>query len=202
MSKRKIYITGVMSSGKTSIAKDLARKFVGSCATETIEPHILDATFSDGDENMKALSQYNLLLEILRYQYNKLLNNTQVFDTSLYTNLFFTRFLLSDDNYEYYKKIWNALCDFIYSEDDYHVYLNISYDTMQERIKSRNRDYEQTELFDYSKYYKTFNENMKDIINRNKDDNHFIVVNCDEFSVEQISQKIYEEIMRIENGSI
>ena len=202
MSKRKIYITGVMSSGKTSIAKDLARKFVGSCATETIEPHILDATFSDGDENMKALSQYNLLLEILRYQYNKLLNNTQVFDTSLYTNLFFTRFLLSDDNYEYYKKIWNALCDFIYSEDDYHVFLNISYDTMQERIESRNRDYEQTELFDYNGYYKTFNDNMKDIINRNKDDNHFIVVNCDDLSVEQISQKIYEEIMRIENGSI
>lgn len=202
MSKRKIYITGVMSSGKTSIAKDLARKFVGSCATETIEPHILDATFSDGDENMKALSQYNLLLEILRYQYTKLLNNTQVFDTSLYTNLFFTRFLLSDDNYEYYKKIWNALCDFIYSEDDYHVFLNISYDTMQERIESRNRDYEQTELFDYNGYYKTFNDNMKDIINRNKDDNHFIVVNCDELSVEQISQKIYEEIMRIENGSI
>lgn len=191
-----------MSSGKTSIAKDLARKFVGSCATETIEPHILDATFSDGDENMKALSQYNLLLEILRYQYNKLLNNTQVFDTSLYTNLFFTRFLLSDDNYEYYKKIWNALCDFIYSEDDYHVFLNISYDTMQERIESRNRDYEQTELFDYNGYYKTFNDNMKDIINRNKDDNHFIVVNCDDLSVEQISQKIYEEIMRIENGSI
>lgn len=202
MSKRKIYITGVMSSGKTSIAKDLARKFVGSCATETIEPHILDATFSDGDENIKALSQYNLLLEILRYQYTKLLNNTQVFDTSLYTNLFFTRFLLSDDNYEYYKKIWNALCDFIYSEDDYHVFLNISYDTMQERIESRNRDYEQTELFDYNGYYKTFNDNMKDIINRNKDDNHFIVVTCNDLSVEQISQKIYEEIMRIENGSI
>lgn len=202
MSKRKIYITGVMSSGKTSVAKELARKFVGSLVQEPIEPAILDNTFNGTDENMKALSQYNFLLEILRHQNNKLLNNTQVFDTSLYTNLFFTRFLLSDDSYNYYKKIWNALCDFIYDEDDYHIFLKVNYDTMIERIENRNREFEQSDSFEYNFYYQTFMNNFEDILERNKHNERFILVKCDDKSPEEISEQIYKEIMRIENGSI
>lgn len=202
MNKRKIYLTGVMSSGKTSIAKELSRKFVGSLVQESIEPTILDNTFNGTDENMKALSQYNFLLEILRHQNNKLLNNTQVFDTSLYTNLFFTRYLLSDESYEYYRKIWNALCDFIYDEDDYHIFLKINYDTMIERIEDRNREFEQSDSFEYNLYYKTFVDNMEDMLERNSQDERFIVVQCDDKSPEEISDYIYKEIMRIENGSI
>ena len=201
-SKRKIYITGVMSSGKTSVAKELARKFVGSLVQESIEPTILDNTFNGTDENMKALSQYNFLLEILRYQNNKLLNNTQVFDTSLYTNLFFTRYLLSDESYNYYRKIWNALCDFIYDENDYHIFLKISYDTMIERIEDRCREFEQSESFEYNFYYKTFMDNLEDMLKRNSQNERFIVVKCDDKSPEEISDYIYKEIMRIENGSI
>lgn len=202
MNRRKIYLTGVMSSGKTSIAKELSRKFVGSLVQESIEPTILDNTFNGTDENMKALSQYNFLLEILRHQNNKLLNNTQVFDTSLYTNLFFTRYLLSDESYEYYRKIWNALCDFIYDEDDYHIFLKINYDTMIERIEDRNREFEQSDSFEYNLYYKTFVDNMEDMLERNSQDERFIVVQCDDKSPEEISDYIYKEIMRIENGSI
>lgn len=202
MNKRKIYLTGVMSSGKTSIAKELSRKFVGSLVQESIEPTILDNTFNGTDENMKALSQYNFLLEILRHQNNKLLNNTQVFDTSLYTNLFFTRYLLSDGSYEYYRKIWNALCDFIYDENAYHIFLKINYDTMIERIEDRNREFEQSDSFEYNLYYKTFVDNMEDMLERNSQDERFIVVQCDDKSPEEISDYIYKEIMRIENGSI
>lgn len=202
MNRRKIYLTGVMSSGKTSIAKELSRKFVGSLVQESIEPTILDNTFNGTDENMKALSQYNFLLEILRHQNNKLLNNTQVFDTSLYTNLFFTRYLLSDESYEYYRKIWNALCDLIYDEDDYHIFLKINYDTMIERIEDRNREFEQSDSFEYNLYYKTFVDNMEDMLERNSQDERFIVVQCDDKSPEEISDYIYKEIMRIENGSI
>ena len=202
MSKRKIYITGVMSSGKTSVAKELARKFVGSLVQESIEPTILDNTFNGTDENMKALSQYNFLLEILRNQNNKLLNNTQVFDTSLYTNLFFTRFLLGDDSYNYYKKIWKALCDFTYNENDYHIFLKINYDTMMGRIENRNREFEQSKSFEYNLYYKTFMENFEDIVRRNTQNERFIVVNCNNNSPEEISDYIYREIMRIENESI
>lgn len=202
MSKRKIYLTGVMSSGKTSVAKELARKFVGSLVQESIEPAILDNTFNGTDENMKALSQYNFLLEILRHQNNKLLNNTQVFDTSLYTNLFFTRFLLSDDSYNYYKKIWNALCDFIFDEDDYHIFLKVNYDTMIERIENRNREFEQSDSFEYNFYYQTFMDNFEDMLERNKHNERFILVKCDDKSPEEISEQIYKEIMRIENGSI
>lgn len=202
MNKRKIYITGVMSSGKTSVAKELARKFVGSLVQESIEPAILDNTFNGTDENMKALSQYNFLLEILRHQNNKLLNNTQVFDTSLYTNLFFTRFLLSDDSYNYYKKIWNALCDFIYDENDYHIFLKVNYDTMVERIESRNREFEQSDSFEYNFYYQTFMDNFEDMLERNKHNERFILIKCDDKSPEELAEQIYKEIMRIENGSI
>lgn len=202
MSKRKIYLTGVMSSGKTSIAEELSRKFIGSLVREHIDPEILSNTFDGSDENMKALSQYNFLLEILRNQNNKLLNSTQVFDTSIYTNRFFTRFLLGDESYNYYRKIWNALCDFIYDENDYHIFLKVKYSTMVERIKSRDRKYEQSDNFEYNMYYKTFMDEFDDIVERNKYNERFIVVECDDISPEEIADLIYKEIMVIENGSV
>lgn len=202
MNKRKIYLTGVMSSGKTSIAEELSRKFIGSLVREPIDPELLSNTFDGHDENMKALSQYNFLLEILRHQNNKLLNSTQVFDTSLYTNRFFTRYLLSDKSYEYYRKIWNALCDFIYDADDYHIFLKVKYSTMVERIKSRNREFEQSDKFEYNMYYNTFMKEFEDIVERNKYNERFIVIECDDISPEEIANLIYKEIMVIENGSV
>ena len=82
-SKRKIYVTGVMGSGKTSVAEGLSRKFIGSIVKEPIDNLTIDNTFNGSNEHLKALSQYNFLLDILRNQYNKLLNNTQIFDTSI-----------------------------------------------------------------------------------------------------------------------
>lgn len=202
MNKRKIYLTGVMSSGKTSIAEELSRKFIGSLVREPIDPELLSNTFNGADENMKALSQYNFLLEILRNQNNKLLNSTQVFDTSIYTNRFFTRFLLGDESYNYYSNIWNALCDFIYDDNDYHIFLKVKYSTMVERIKSRDRKYEQSDNFEYNMYYKTFMDEFEDIVECNKYNERFIVVECDDISPEEIADLIYKEIMVIENGSV
>lgn len=201
-SKRKIYVTGVMGSGKTSVAEGLSRKFIGSIVKEPIDNLILDNTFNGSNEHLKALSQYNFLLDILRNQYNKLLNNTQVFDTSIYTNLFFTKYLISEKEFDYYRKIWNALCDFIYNPEDFHVFLDIDYDTMMDRITDRNRSFEQSDSFEYNKYYHTFMSSFYDILNRNKDDERFIVVKCKDKSVEEIVDYVYKEIMRIENGSI
>lgn len=201
-SKRKIYITGVMSSGKTSVAEGLSRKFIGSIVKEPVDDFILDNTFNGSDGNLKALSQYNFLLDILKNQYNKLLNNTQVFDTSIYTNLFFTKYLLPEDEFSYYRKIWNAMCDFIYNPDDFHIFLDVDYNTMMDRISDRNRTFEQSDSFGYNKYYHTFMSSFYDILERNKDDERFIVVKCKDKSTEEIVDYVYKEIMRIENGSI
>ena len=202
MSKRKIYLTGVMSSGKTSVAEGLSRKFIGSIVKEPVDYFILDNTFNGSDGNLKALSQYNFLLDILKNQYNKLLNNTQVFDTSIYTNLFFTKYLLPEDEFSYYRKIWNAMCDFIYNPDDFHIFLDVDYSTMMDRISDRNRTFEQSDSFGYNKYYNTFMSSFYDILERNKDDERFIVVKCKDKSTEEIVDYVYKEIMRIENGSI
>lgn len=202
MSKRKIYLTGVMSSGKTSVAEGLSRKFIGSIVKEPVDDFILDNTFNGSDGNLKALSQYNFLLDILKNQYNKLLNNTQVFDTSIYTNLFFTKYLLPEDEFSYYRKIWNALCDFIYNPDDFHIFLDVDYSTMMDRISDRNRTFEQSDSFGYNKYYHAFMSSFYDILERNKDDERFIVVKCKDRSTEEIVDYVYKEIMRIENGSI
>lgn len=202
MSKRKIYLTGVMSSGKTSVAEGLSRKFIGSIVKEPVDDFILDNTFNGSDGNLKALSQYNFLLDILKNQYNKLLNNTQVFDTSIYTNLFFTKYLLPEDEFSYYRKIWNAMCDFIYNPDDFHIFLDVDYSTMMDRISDRNRTFEQSDSFGYNKYYHTFMSSFYDILERNKNDERFIVVKCKDKSTEEIVDYVYKEIMRIENGSI
>ena len=191
-----------MSSGKTSVAEGLSRKFIGSIVKEPVDDFILDNTFNGSDGNLKALSQYNFLLDILKNQYNKLLNNTQVFDTSIYTNLFFTKYLLPEDEFSYYRKIWNAMCDFIYNPDDFHIFLDVDYSTMMDRISDRNRTFEQSYSFGYNKYYHTFMSSFYDILERNKDDERFIVVKCKDKSTEEIVDYVYKEIMRIENGSI
>ena len=73
---------------------------------------------------------------------------------------------------------------------------------MIERIENRNREFEQSDSFEYNFYYQTFMDNFEDMLERNKHNERFILVKCDDKSPEEISEQIYKEIMRIENGSI
>lgn len=199
---RRIYITGVMGSGKTSVAKELASLFAGSFYSENINSSRLEKAFS-GNESVATLNQLDLLLDIVKAHDYKLLNNTQVFDTSLFTNLFFSDILIPENDRSTYKNVWNTASELCASDNEYNIFLAIDYDTMMSRIESRGRDFEKDTDFDYKDYYLKFTESMANIMIRNRLDRKFILINnYDLESPKEIAKIIYDKITEVENGSV
>lgn len=199
---RRIYITGVMDSGKTSVAKELASLYAGSFYNENINSSRLEKAFS-GNESISTLNQLDLLLDIVKAHDYKLLNNTQVFDTSLFTNLFFSYILVPDKDKETYKNVWNTASELCSSDNEYHIFLAVTYDTMISRIQSRGRDFEKDTDFDYKDYYLRFTESIGNILVRNRHNRNFILINnYDLESPKEIAKMIYDKITEVENGSV
>lgn len=199
---RRIYITGVMGSGKTSVAKELASLFAGSYYNENINSDRLTKAFS-GNESVATLNQLDLLLDIVKAHDYKLLNNTQVFDTSLFTNLFFSDILIPEKDRATYKNVWNTASELCASDNEYNIFLAVDYETMMSRIESRGRDFEKDTDFDYKDYYLKFTESMANIMIRNRLDRKFILINnYDLESPKEIAKIIYDKITEVENGSI
>lgn len=198
---RRIYITGVMGSGKTSVAKELASLYAGSFYNENINSSRLEKAFS-GNKSISTLNQLDLLLDIVKAHDYKLLNNTQVFDTSLFTNLFFSDILVPDKDKETYKNVWNTASELCSSDNEYHIFLAVTYDTMMSRIQSRGRDFEKDTDFDYKDYYLRFTESIGNILVRNRHNRNFILINnYDLESPKEIAKMIYDKITEVENGS-
>lgn len=199
---RRIYITGVMGSGKTSVAKELASLYAGSFYNENINSSRLQEAFY-GNKSISTLNQLDLLLDIVKAHDYKLLNNTQVFDTSLFTNLFFSDILLPDRDKSTYRNVWNTASELCSSENEYNIFLAVTYDTMINRIQSRGRDFEKDTDFDYKNYYLKFTESMGNILVRNRHNRNFILINnYDLESPKEIAKMIYDKITEVENGSV
>lgn len=199
---RRIYITGVIGSGKTSVAKELASLYAGSFYSENINSSRLEKAFS-GNESISTLNQLDLLLDIVKAHDYKLLNNTQVFDTSLFTNLFFSDILVPEKDKSTYKNVWNTASELCSSDNEYHIFLAVTYDTMMSRIQSRGRDFEKDTDFDYKDYYLRFTESIGNILVRNRHKRNFILINnYDLESPKEIAKMIYDKITEVENGSI
>ena len=199
---RRIYITGVMGSGKTSVAKELASLYAGSFYNENINSSRLEKAFS-GNESISTLNQLDLLLDIVKAHDYKLLNNTQVFDTSLFTNLFFSDILVPEKDKSTYKNVWNTASELCSSDNEYHIFLSLTSDTMMSRIQSRGRDFEKDTDFDYKDYYLRFTESIGNILVRNRHNRNFILINnYDLESPKEIAKMIYDKITEVENGSV
>ena len=200
---RRIYITGVIGSGKSTVAKELARKFVGSRFNESVNEKVLDLVYHGSNTDIQALNQVALLFEMYRAHDYALLNNTQVFDTSFFTNLFFSKCLLTGDLYEYHNRLWKQAVQLCEGDNDYNVFIEINYETMLDRIEQRGREFEQNDDFNFKSYYVMFTELMKDMINRNKDSKKFIVVKDNGHKTpDEIADEIFNKIMEVEHGSI
>lgn len=199
---RRIYITGVMGSGKTSVAKELASLFAGSFYSENINSSRLEKAFS-GNESISTLNQLDLLLDIVKAHDYKLLNNTQVFDTSLFTNLFFSDILVPEKDKSTYKNVWNTASELCSSDNEYHIFLAVTYETMMNRIQSRGREFEKDTDFDYKDYYLKFTESVGNVLVNNRFNRNFILINnYDLESPKEIAEMIYDKITEVENGSV
>ena len=64
---RRIYITGVMGSGKTSVAQKLAGLFYGSFHNEEVNEFLLNQVFNNKDnEYVNIVSQINFILDFIK----------------------------------------------------------------------------------------------------------------------------------------
>lgn len=200
---RRIYITGTMSSGKTEIAKHLSRKFVGSIFMEPIH-EITSKIFNNKNVSQGdiELSQTLFLSDIVNAHEYKLLNNTQVFDTSFYTNEFFTKYLSGGALTPLYYRLLMSARDLCETEEDYHVIILNSYETMMSRIKSRGRTYETSDEtdFDYRSYYNSFFSEIERLQRTNSNPRLIFVENDGASTVDKVAEEIYNKIKVIENG--
>lgn len=197
---RRIYITGVMGSGKTSVAQKLAGLFYGSFHKEEVNEFLLNQVFNNKDnEYVNIVSQINFILDFIKAHDYKLMNNTQVFDSSLHTNGFFTECLLGKIPKEVHDMLgfgWDVSEST--TDVSYHIFLECSYNKMMERIKLRGRDYEDTDDFDYKKYYNTFSRRIEDT--KKLATENYIFISTDTKSVNDVAEEIYKKITELEKS--
>lgn len=203
---RRIYMTGVMSSGKTTIGSELARQLIGSFHKEQINETLLLNTFQNESPKgeLALLTQLDFLLQLMNAHNYKLLNQTQVIDTSFLTNALFTDIVVPEKYWDTYKDILSTTMDICEGDNDYNIIIKVPYDVMMNRIKSRNRGYEQTDTFDYEDYYNRFDKGISKYIKNNKDNPRLIVVTNDGSNgVSHIVTEIKNKILEIEsNGQL
>ena len=200
---RRIYMTGVMSSGKTSIASALAKSFTASFYREEINETLLQNTFQEKnpDGNLALLTQLDFLIKLVNAHEYKLLNNTQVIDTSFLTNSIFTDIVVPERHIPTYEEILKASIDLCKGSNDYNILIDVPYEVMMERIKQRAREYEQTDTFDYKKYYNEFTSVMS-VFKKSSDGNPrtIVVSNDGTMSPEDIAKIIKKRITEIESN--
>ena len=67
-----------------------------------------------------------------------------------------------------------------------------------ERIKLRGRDYEDTDEFDYKKYYNTFSRRIEDT--KKLATENYIFISTDTKSVNDVAEEIYKKITELEKS--
>ena len=193
---KRVFITGVMGSGKSSIAAKVTAKLRGSLFSEKINDKIVSSTFNNKDTSLALLSQTSFLMDILGSLQNDeiALGEYTVYDTSLYTNEFFAEYLLNGDYQTEYNTLSSVVKSIVCSEDDINVVLFCSYSTMLERIKSRGRKFELDNKFDYDAYYSSFQSNIVKLFEIHNNDKHFIFVDVNYRSPNDIANEIVGKI--------
>lgn len=158
-----VFITGVMGSGKTTVAKKLAPKLFGSYFSETdnLSPYVEESLTSD-KQSIRLLAQLDLLGELVKnINFVKPINNVRVYDTSVLVNKAFAETLLEPLEYNTYNDVFESYVDANLIPKGIHIILTTPYSDMIERIKSRGVEYEKNINYDLLKsYHRDFNDNV------------------------------------------
>ena len=99
-----------------------------------------------------------------------------------------------------YEELLKSSIDMCKGDNDYNVLIEVPYEVMIQRIKDRARKYEQTDTFDYKKYYNTFVMTM-DVFKKSHGNNPRTIVVCNDgsMSIDDIAKIIKDKIMEIES---
>ncbi len=140
-----ICIEGNIGSGKTTLAKVLAKKLNARFLPEEFEDNPLLPLFY-GDKKLFAFPlEYSFLLNRFK-QLNEILKkekNLIISDYSLYKCLWFAQINLSKKDFAIFKKQFKLIAAQL-PKPDLIIYLSTSNKNLQQNIKKRDRKYEQS----------------------------------------------------------
>jgi deoxyguanosine kinase len=145
-----ICVEGNIGSGKTTLAKALAKKFNASFLAEEFEQNRLLPLFYKYPGKYAFPLEYSFLIG----RFEKLSNffaeekKLVISDFSIHKSLWFARETLQKKEYRLFKKHFNAFAEQL-PEPDLMIYISTSTNNLKQNIKKRGRDYEQYIDTDY-----------------------------------------------------
>lgn len=145
-----ICIEGNIGSGKTTLAKVLAKKLNARFLPEEFEDNPLLPLFYENKKLFAFPLEYSFLVSRFK-QLNETLRSEKkliVSDYSLYKCLWFAKINLSEKDFTLFKKQFKLIADQL-PKPDLIVYLNTSTKNLKQNIKKRGRKYEQSISVDY-----------------------------------------------------
>ncbi|MCB9094828.1 MAG: deoxynucleoside kinase [Halobacteriovoraceae bacterium] len=198
-----LVVAGNIGSGKTTLTQRLAERLNLKPFFESVEdnPYLKDF-YSDMDRWSFPLQVYFLTHRFRTHKDIELSNSSSIQDRSIYEDAhIFARALHEQGNldkrdYESYQRLYKSMTEHL-DHPTLMIFLRRSLPKLQERIKMRGRDYEQSISLDYlgklNKYYDEWFENYRDgkCLLVDTDDLDFME-NQDHF--ETLVKKIFESI--------
>lgn len=173
---RYIAIEGPIGVGKTSLTEMLAKEFSGRVLTEEVDSNPFLAKFYE--DTRKYALQTQLFFLLSRYQQQKFMFQQELFSSSIVSDYLFAKdkifaYLNLDENeLSLYEQVFRLL-DMRIPKPDLVIYLQASTEVLQDRIRKRNKDYEQNIKEDYlerlveayNRYFFYYNETPLLVVN-------------------------------------
>lgn len=207
-----LIVAGVIGAGKSTFTKELASELGTKAFYEPVGGNpVLPLYYSDPKQYGFLLQIYflNRRFKMIKEAYRE---NNNVLDRSIYEDLLFTSINFQNGNFkeeefEEYKFLLDNMMEDI--EDmpkkapDLMIYLDVSFETMLERIKMRGREFEQFEDGDelekyyrqvweaYQQWYVDYNKSAKIKIDVTTHD--LVTEEGKDFALEEVKTKLKEE---------
>lgn len=164
-----VVVAGNIGSGKTTLTKKLAERLNWRPNFESVQDNpYLEDFYQDMERWSFPLQVYFLTHRFNTHRSIESSSNSEIQDRSIYedANIFaralFEQKCISTRDYENYCKLYQSMIEFL-KAPDLMICLKRSIPKLQERIKMRGRDYEQSISVDYltrlNRYYDDWYEN-------------------------------------------
>ncbi len=156
---RYICIEGNIGSGKSTLAKALAKQLKATYLPEAFEESNLLPLFYDKPKQFSFPLEYSFLISRFEQIHKALKDKKQliVADYSIYKCLWFAKINLSNKDFLFFEKHFNAILNEL-PKPDLLVHISTDIDNLQKNIKKRGRSFEQkidkTYLTKIEKQYK------------------------------------------------